>query len=94
MGCLQILKETGAVGLTGKAKRLMGGSKEIEFIILLIPNLAPKSNSRLDNWKNGRNGGGEHGVSLEPTRIGARKRVALILQRRIKTGVKFNVIAE
>jgi len=38
----------------------MGGSKEIDLIILLIPNLAPKSNSRLEKWKNERNGGGEH----------------------------------
>ncbi|KAK7314170.1 hypothetical protein VNO77_39382 [Canavalia gladiata] len=62
MGSIQILKETGAVGLTGKAKR----TKEIQLIILLIPNLAPKSNSRLDNWKNERNGGGGEGVMSLP----------------------------
>lgn len=31
MGCVQILKETGAVGLTGKAKRLVGTSNWLFF---------------------------------------------------------------
>jgi len=36
MGCIRILKETGAVGLTGKAKRLVRSSNWLFFSFLFL----------------------------------------------------------